>query len=214
MLRSDLFDFNDAYIAVKGTIILTKDADRNFIYVRNRFLAFENNAPLTNWISKINSVLIHNAEDLDVIMPIHNLIAYNRNYRKTTSSSWNYYRDEANNPSLNPSAGNNPPTVNYNADPITNSVSLKYKTSNRGKTSNANQENGENTEQENTKTQKNIETVVPLKHLSNFGKILDMNLINCEVSLTLNWSESCILTELQHKQQEMLILTLILLWKQ
>ena len=135
MLRSGLFDFNDAYIVVKGTITLTKDADRNFIYVRNRFLAFENNAPPTNWISKINSVLIDNAEDLDVIMPMHNLIAYNRNYRKDTSSLWNYYRDEANNPSLNPPACNNPPTVNYNADPITNSVSLKYKTSTTGKTS-------------------------------------------------------------------------------
>ena len=135
MLRLGLFDFNDAYIVVKGTITLTKDADRNFIYVRNRFLAFENNAPPTNWISKINSVLIDNAEDLDVIMPMHNLIAYNRNYRKDTSSLWNYYRDEANNPSLNPPACNNPPTVNYNADPITNSVSLKYKTSTTGKTS-------------------------------------------------------------------------------
>ena len=69
MLRSDLFDFSDGYIVVKGTITLTKDADRN------RFIAFENNAPLTNWISKINNVLIDNAEDLDVIMPMHNLIA-------------------------------------------------------------------------------------------------------------------------------------------
>ena len=75
MLRSNLFDFSDGYIVVKGTITLTKDADRNFIYVRNRFLAFEDNAPLTNWISKINNVLIDNAEDLDVIMPMHNLIA-------------------------------------------------------------------------------------------------------------------------------------------
>ena len=75
MLRSNLFDFSDGYIVVKGTITLTKDEDRNFIYVRNRFLAFENNAPLTNWISKINNVLIDNAEDLDVIMPMHNLIA-------------------------------------------------------------------------------------------------------------------------------------------
>ena len=61
---------------------------------------------------------------------------------------WNYYRDEHNNPLLN---DHDPPTVNYNADPITNSDSFKYKSSITGKTSNANQENGENTEQGSTK---------------------------------------------------------------
>ena len=102
---------------------------------------------------------------------------------------WNYYRDEPNNPPLN---GDDPPAVNYNADPITNSESFKYKSSITGKTSNANQENGENTEQGNTKTKKNLKIVVPLKHLSNFWRTLDMPLINCEVSLTLTWSENCV----------------------
>ena len=60
------------------------------------------------------------------------------------------------------------PAANYNANPKTNSESFIYKTRITGKTSNANQENGENTEQENTKTKKNLETVVPLKYLSNF----------------------------------------------
>ena len=50
MLRSDLCDFSDAYIVVKGDITLTKAADRDFIDVRNRFLAFKNNAPFTNYI--------------------------------------------------------------------------------------------------------------------------------------------------------------------
>ena len=50
MLRFDLCDFSDAYIVVKGDITLTKAADRDFIDVRNRFLAFKNNAPFTNYI--------------------------------------------------------------------------------------------------------------------------------------------------------------------
>ena len=60
---------------------------------------------------------------------------------------------------------NNPPSADYNADPITNSASFKYK-SITGKKLNANQEDSENTEQENTKTKKNLESVVPLKDLT------------------------------------------------
>ena len=99
---------------------------------------------------------------------------------------WNYYRDEP----------NDFPANNYNANPVTNSESFKYKSNITGKTSNANQEDDENTEQGNTKTKKNLEIVVPLKHLSNFWRTLDMPLINCEVSLTLTWSENCVLTDI------------------
>ena len=70
---------------------------------------------------------------------------------------WNYYRDGPDNPPLNPAVDNNHPTVNYNADLLTNSESVKYKSSIIGKTSNANQEDGENTEQGNTKTKKILE---------------------------------------------------------
>ena len=193
ILKSDLCDFSDAYIVVKGDITLTKTNGRGTIDIRNRFLAFKNNAPFTNCISKINNVLIDNAEDLDVVMPMYNLIEYSKNYRKTTGSLWNYYRDEPKDPPLN---DDDPPTINYNADPITNSESFKYKSSITGKTSNANQENGENTEQGNTEIKKNLEIVVPLKYLSNFWRTLDMPLINCEVSLTLTWSENCVLTDI------------------
>ena len=89
-----------------------------------------------------------------------------------------------------------PPAADYNAEPITNSGSFKYKISITGKTSNANQEDGENTEQENTKTKKNLKTVVLLKRLGNFWRRLDMPLINCEVSLILTWSENCVLTDI------------------
>ena len=72
-------------------------------------------------------------------MPMYNLLERSKNCSKTTGSFWNYYRDEPNNPPLN-----------YNADPITNSESFKYKNSITAKTSNANN----NTEQGNKKTKK------------------------------------------------------------
>ena len=108
MLKSDLWDYSDAYIVVKGDIILRKRTTRNFIDTRNRLLAFKNNAPFTNCISKINNVLIDNAEDLDIVMPMYNFLEYSKNYRKTTGSFWNYYRDKPNNPLLN---DDGPPTI-------------------------------------------------------------------------------------------------------
>ena len=61
---------------------------------------------------------------------MYNLIEYSKNYRKTTGSLWNYYRDEPNNPPFVLDDNNRPTNVlNYNADPITNSASFKYKNS-------------------------------------------------------------------------------------
>ena len=113
MLRSDLRDFSNAYIAVKGTITVTKktftandfEAPNNTAANTtatnttndNAFgekkLVFKNNAPFINCISKINGVNIDNAEDLDVVMPMYNLLEYSKNYKKITKSLWNYYRD-------------------------------------------------------------------------------------------------------------------------
>ena len=70
MLRSDLCGFSDAYIVVKATITLEVDYDAN---KRNKNLAFKNNVPFINCISKINGVQIDNADDLDVVMPMYNL---------------------------------------------------------------------------------------------------------------------------------------------
>ena len=92
MLKSDLCDFSYAFIIVKGTITLRKTNGQGFIDIRNMFLAFKNNAPFTNYISKINNVLIDNAEDLNVVMPMYNLLEYSKNCKKTTGSLWNYYR--------------------------------------------------------------------------------------------------------------------------
>ena len=118
MLRSDLCDYSDAYIAVKEDITLTKTENKNFIDVRNRLLALKNNAPFTGCILKINVVLIDNAENLDLVMPM-----YSKNYRKAAGSLWNYYRNEP----------NDFPANNYNANPITNSKSFTYKRSVAGK---------------------------------------------------------------------------------
>ena len=84
MLRSNLGDFSDAYIVVKGDITLTKTNGRGIIDIRNGFLAFQNSAPFFNCISRINNVLNDNAEDLDIVMPMYNLLEYSKNYRKTT----------------------------------------------------------------------------------------------------------------------------------
>ena len=78
MLRSDLCDFSDAYIVAKGHIAVTAPDDTR----RNKSIAFKNDAPFTNCISKINGVLIDNAEDLEVVMPMYNLLEYSKIYRK------------------------------------------------------------------------------------------------------------------------------------
>ena len=91
ILRSNLCDFSDTYIVVKEKVTVTGGSNSSR---KNRPLAFKNNAPFIGWISKINVVLIDNTEDLDIAMPFYNLIEYSKNYRKTTGSLWNYYRDE------------------------------------------------------------------------------------------------------------------------
>ena len=76
MLKSDLCDFSDVYIVAKGTITVTNPNDAK----RNNLVAFKNNAPFINCISKINGIKIDNAEDLDVAMPMYNLLEYSKNY--------------------------------------------------------------------------------------------------------------------------------------
>ena len=114
MLRSDLYYYSDAYIVVTGNITDTKKvftaddfeapnntaANANATNTANhspfgrKKMVFKNNAPFINCISKVNGVKIDNAEDLDVAMPMYNLLEYSKNYRKTTRSLWSHYRDE------------------------------------------------------------------------------------------------------------------------
>ena len=78
MLQSDLRDYSDAYIVVKGTITVRTESNKA-IDRCNRKAILKNNASFTNCISKINNVLFDNVEDLDVVMPMYNLIEYNKN---------------------------------------------------------------------------------------------------------------------------------------
>ena len=92
MLHKDLRDYSDAYIVVKGTIHDT-DPNNN---AYDKKSSFKNNAPFSSCISKINNTLIDNTEDLDIVMPMYNMIEYSKNYLKTTEGLWNCYRDEPN----------------------------------------------------------------------------------------------------------------------
>ena len=70
VLRSDLCDFSDPYIVVKVDIAVTEPNNAR----RNKSVAIKNNAPFINCISKINGVQIDNAEDLDVVIAMYNLL--------------------------------------------------------------------------------------------------------------------------------------------
>ena len=95
MLRSDFCDFSDAYNVGKGKITVSAtDGANNIRNKKTRPLAFKNNAPFISFISKINRVLVENAEDLDILMPMYNLLEYSKSYSKASGSFWNYYRDE------------------------------------------------------------------------------------------------------------------------
>ena len=104
ILRSDLCDFNDAYIVVKENITVNKktftandfqtlnntatatnNANNNAFGEKKLF--FRNNAPFINCISKINGIKIDNAEDLDVVMPMYNLLEYSKNYSSTDNDN-------------------------------------------------------------------------------------------------------------------------------
>ena len=140
MLRSDSCDFSDAYIVVKGTVTVNNPDGAK----RNKAVAFKNNAPFINYISKINGVQTDNAEDLDVVIPMYNFLEYSKTYRKTTDSLWNYYRDES-------------------SDPLfSNSESFKYKTSITGNTYNLGV--GDAGYDANKVGKNETEVVVPLKH--------------------------------------------------
>ena len=114
-LRSNLCDYSDAYILVNGTITVTGNHPRDR---QNRQLILKNNAPFISCITRINGELIEDADDLDIVMPMYNLLEYSKNYRKTIGSLYNYYRDELSNDNDNDNFGN---------IRVVNSKAFKYK---------------------------------------------------------------------------------------
>ena len=85
MLRSNLCDYSDAYILVKGTNTVNGvvNGAENDIVRRNRPLILKNNAPFVSCITRINGELIEDADDSDIVMSMYNLLEYSKNYRKT-----------------------------------------------------------------------------------------------------------------------------------
>ena len=145
MLRSNLCDYADSYILVKGTITITgagANAGEIKADERDKGVTFKNCTPFTKCISRINNTDIDNAHDIDIVMLMYNLIEYSDNYSKTSGSLWQYYKDDPN-------------------DNLANSESFKSKVKITGKTPAAG----------NTK---DAEIIVPFKYLSNFWRTLEM----------------------------------------
>ena len=89
-----MYDYSDVYILVKGTISIERVAAPAAAEDEGKKVAFKNCASFTDCISEINSTQIDNAKNIDLIMPMYNLIEYSANYSKTSRSLWQYYRDE------------------------------------------------------------------------------------------------------------------------
>ena len=164
VLKPNLCDYAEAYILVDGTIrAAAADA--------NTRLALKNCVPFTKCNLEINDEHVDTAENLDITMPIYNLIEYSDNYQDSSATLYQYKRDE-------------PPEDDAVADlTADNSSSLKYKISLLG-----------NPVVANNIARINVKVVVPLKYLSNFFRSLEMPLINCKIKLNLIWKKECVLS--------------------
>ena len=179
LIKFSLCGYSDAYILVKGTISVDNTAAQVAAANNtNKKVIFKNCAPFTNCISEINNTQIDNAKDIDIVMPMYNLIEYSDNYAKTTGSLWQYCKGilarNANDEIMIFAEGN-----------LTDSFKFKAKI----------------TAQTGNDGTKDVEIMVPLKYLSNFWRTLEMPLINCEVNLILTWSSNCVLiaTDVQNQ---------------
>ena len=164
-IRDDLCHFNDAYIVFTGKITAT--SPRNNLKEYNKKVALKNSAPFLNCILKINNQLIEDAQDLDIVMSMFNLLYSSKNFRKATGSFWNYYPDIL-------KSGYN----NDNRDKIFYSIkdseSFDYKTKLVGTL-------GDNLSTiPATARIDDIKIIIPLKNLSNFIFSLDFLMIDME----------------------------------
>ena len=159
-------DYAEAYILVDGTIRATNA-------VSATRLALKNCAPFTKCNLEINDEHVDTAENLDIVMPMYNLIEYSDNYQDSSATLYQYKQDE-------------PPdnNVNLTAD---NSTSFRYKVNLLGNINAANPDNAR-------VGRLNVKIVVALKYLSNFFRSLGMPLINCKNKLNLTWKKECVLS--------------------
>ena len=178
MLKSSLCDYSDAYIVVKGTITVNNTAAEDAAANNtNKKVIFKNFAPFTNCISEINNTQVDNAKDIDIVMPMYNLIEYSDNYAKTSGILWQYCLDI---PALNNNA-----IVDFADGGLSDSFNFKAKI---------------NGQTENVGT-KDFEIMVPLKYLNHFWRTLEMSLINCEVNIILTWSSTCVIVSTNNANQ-------------
>ena len=168
------------HIVLNGIIAITnpnnakKTQKQNKQNKKNKSVASKNNLSVALQKSMTYKLTIQKIV-LDVVMPMYNLLEYRKNYRKTTGSLWNYYTDEPSN------------TLSSNSE------SFKYM---RSITRNTYNLVAFNANYDATKVGKyETEIVVPLKHLSNFWRTLNILLINCEIELILTWSKNCPLAD-------------------
>ena len=174
MKRSDLCDFNDVYIVVKGNVTVNKKTftDDDFEAPNNiADNATATNTANNNALGEKKLVFKNNAQCIDV-MPMYNLLEYSKNYKETTRRFRNYYRDE-------PNSSTDDNNITHS---ILNSKSFDCKT------------NFMENRVTNNNLTKNVKIVVPLKNLSNFWRNLNI-LINCEVGLILTWFKNCVLID-------------------
>ena len=156
-------DYAEAYILVDGII---RAAAAN----ANTRLALKNCAPFTKCNLEINDEHLDTAENLDIVIPMYDLIEYLDNYQDSSGTLYQYKRDE-------PPEGD--PIPNLAVD---NSSSFKYKVELLGDPVVAN-----------NIARRNVKVIVPLKYLSNFFRSLEMPLINCKIKLNLTWKKMCII---------------------
>ena len=168
VLKPDLCDYAEACILVDGTIRATNA-------VNATRLALKNCAPFTECNLEINDEHVNTAENLDIVMPMYNLIEYSDNYQDSSATLYQYKRDE-------------PPEDDAVANlTANNSDSLKYKIKLLG---NVTEVAGDAA----GVRKLNVKVVVPLKYLSNFFRSLEMPLINCKIKLNLTWKKKCVLS--------------------
>ena len=167
MLRSNLCNYSDAYILVKGTITVTSPSvnnkANNIRDKRNRPVILKNNAPFVSCITRINGELIEDADDLDIVMSMYNLLEYSKNYRKTIGLLYNYYRDE-----LSDDADDN----NFDNIKVVNSNTFKYKNKITGNTYKV--DAGAQGYDVNKNGTQEVELAIPLKYLGNFWRALNI----------------------------------------
>ena len=170
-IKSSLCDHSDSYILVKGNIIVPNTAATGAaINNTNREVILKNCTSITDCITEINNIQVDDAQNIDVVMPMYNLIDYSDIYSRTSESLWQKYWDE--------------PTLNKNGNAIdfpenkNNTNLFKVKQQIAGQTGNVGT--------------KDAEIMVSLRYISNFWRTLEMYLINCEISFGLKWPRKCI----------------------